>query len=213
MMDAVPLLRLAAAATQLVDRNGGNDSASRQSFRRPRENLRFGTTSTDEKLGDYGGGYEHLNEAFMCDYSLHSVQSRSAKARDNLVTTSFRGTTTRGFAAVDAPTVAVCLLPGTELAFENDVEWRRPFFGFFQKRKPRARLARFRQVDTEQATRHHDAVEFSNGQIVLLTDLRPGQRATVLQLPVAVEREDRPARGRATVIEGEPIPAHELDHT
>jgi hypothetical protein len=151
----------------------------------------------------------------MCDNSLHSVQSRSAKAGDNLITTSFPGTTTRGFAAVNAQTVAICLLPGTELAFENDVEWRRPFFGLFQKRKPRARLARFRQVNTEQATKHHDAIEFPNGRIVLLTDLRPGQRATVLQLPVAaqMEREDRSAMDHVTIIDVEPIPTHELDHT
>jgi hypothetical protein len=151
----------------------------------------------------------------MCDYSLHSVQSRSAKAGDNLVTTSFPGTTTRGFAAADAPKVAVCLLPGTELAFENDVEWRRPFFGLFQKRKPRARVARFRQINIEQATRHHDAIEFPNGQIVLLTDLRPGQRAIVLQLPVVtqMERGDRPAGDQVTVIDVEPNSTHELDHT
>jgi hypothetical protein len=151
----------------------------------------------------------------MCDYSLHSVLSRSAKAGDNLVTTSFPGTTTRGFAAVDAPTVAVCLLPGTELAFENDVEWRRPFFGLFQRRSPCGRLARFRQVNTEHAATHHDAIEFPNGRIVLLTDLRPRQQATVLQLPAVaqISHEDRSTDRHVTIIDAEPIRAHELDHT
>ena len=148
----------------------------------------------------------------MCDYSLHSVLSRSAKAGDNLVTTAFRGTNTRGFAALDQPSVAVCLLPGTELAFERDVAWRRRFFGFFQKGRSCGRLARFRQVDTEQAMRHHDAIEFPNGQIVLLTDLRPGQRATVLQLPVAMARQDRSTNGRVTVIDVEPVRIRERDH-
>jgi len=61
----------------------------------------------------------------MCDYSLHAVASRPAKVGDMLVTTSFYGTSTRGFAAKEEPAVAVCLLPGTELAFENDVRYNR----------------------------------------------------------------------------------------
>ena len=36
----------------------------------------------------------------------------------------------------------------------------------------------------EKPSTHHDALEFPDGQMVLLTDLRVGQRATVLQLPV-----------------------------
>jgi hypothetical protein len=39
-----------------------------------------------------------------------------------LVTTQFWNTTTRGFSAVGEPRVAVCLLPGTEVAFEREVE-------------------------------------------------------------------------------------------
>ena len=57
----------------------------------------------------------------MCDYSLHLVASRPAKVGDKLVSTSFPHTTTRGFASVDNRNVAVCLLPGTELAFEEEV--------------------------------------------------------------------------------------------
>jgi hypothetical protein len=49
----------------------------------------------------------------MCDYSLHYVANRPAKVGDKLITTRFRETSTRGFAAVDEPDVAVCLLPGT----------------------------------------------------------------------------------------------------
>ena len=54
----------------------------------------------------------------MCDYRLHAVASRPAKVGETLVTTSFYGTSTRGFAAKEEPGVAVCLLPGTELAFD-----------------------------------------------------------------------------------------------
>ena len=44
-------------------------------------------------------------------------------------------------------------------------------------------MAKFRQVDKGQSNVHHDALEFPDGQIVLLTHLCKGQRATVLQLP------------------------------
>ena len=57
----------------------------------------------------------------MCDYSLHNVASRPAKVGDRLTTRNF-GTGTRGFAASEDARVAVCVLPGTELAFSNPVE-------------------------------------------------------------------------------------------
>ena len=60
----------------------------------------------------------------MCDYSLDFVASRPAKVGDKLVTTKFNNSVTRGFAAVEEPTVAVCVLPGTEIAFEREVEYR-----------------------------------------------------------------------------------------
>src|ERR1700752_4866833 len=58
----------------------------------------------------------------MCDYSLHHVASRPAKGGDKLVTSAFDSSTTHGFCAVGEPDVAVCLRPGTELAFDNDVK-------------------------------------------------------------------------------------------
>ena len=61
----------------------------------------------------------------MCDYSLHLVASRAAKVGDELVTTKFDNSLTRGFAAIGEPNVAVCLLPGTEVGFEKDVDFER----------------------------------------------------------------------------------------
>ena len=120
----------------------------------------------------------------MCDYSLHHVASRAAKPEDKLVTTKFRDSITHGFAAISEPHVAVCLLPGTELVFEENVRCR-PLFdiGILPGKKIGQRLARFRQINTHNAVTHHDALEFPDGQVVLLTRLRKGQRATVLQLP------------------------------
>ena len=72
----------------------------------------------------------------MCDYSLHLVASRAAKVGDELVTTKFNNSITRGFAAIGEPNLAVCLLPGTEVAFEKEVSFDR-VVGIF----PRGKLA------------------------------------------------------------------------
>ena len=110
----------------------------------------------------------------MCDYSLHNVASRPAKIEDKLVTTRFGNSITRGFAAVGEPHIAVCLLPGTEIAFEKDVECDR-LFDFLPNKKVGQRLARFRQIDVDNASTHHDALEFPDGQVLLLTRLCEGQ--------------------------------------
>jgi hypothetical protein len=122
----------------------------------------------------------------MCDYSLHHVASRPAKIEDKLVVTKFDNSITRGFAAVGEPHVAVCLLPGTEVAFEENVECEPSFgIGILPSKKIPQRLARFRQINLDNAVTHHDALEFPDGQMILLTRLCEGQRATVLQLPAA----------------------------
>jgi hypothetical protein len=126
----------------------------------------------------------------MCDYSLHHVATRPAQIEDKLVTTKFRNSITRGFAAVGEPQVAVCLLPGTEIAFEENVECEPSFgVGILPNKKIQQRLARFRQINMDNAVSHHDALEFPDGQVVLLTRLCVGQRATVLQLPAAARPE------------------------
>ena len=118
----------------------------------------------------------------MCDYSLQGVASRPAAVGDKLTTRNF-GTGTRGFGASEDATMAVCLLPGTEVAFSGEVaiEWVR-FFGQNVKTL-KHNTAIFRQIDKDTPHVHHDALEFPDGQIVLLTRLREGQEATVLQLP------------------------------
>jgi hypothetical protein len=116
----------------------------------------------------------------MCDYSLHAVATRPAEVAETLVSTNF-STGTHGFASPDDPKVAVCLRPGTEIAFENEVQTG----GMMFRKSVGDRLARFRQIDLNKPYQHHDALEFSNGAIVLVTDLTAGQRATVLQLPAS----------------------------
>ena len=117
----------------------------------------------------------------MCDYSLHAVASRPAKVGETLVTTGFHGTSTRGFAAKEEPRVAVCLLPGTELAFENDVRYNR---NWLSTRSTGFRVARFCKIEPRPPSLHRDALSFPDGTIALVNMLSEGQCARVLQLPV-----------------------------
>lgn len=126
----------------------------------------------------------------MCDYSLENQISRAAEVGDKLVTSSFPMTPTRGFCAVNEPGVAVCLLPGTELAFEHPVRYN-GLIGVFMNfvraklgyKMSEASLARFRQVELNNPHTHHDAIELADGRIIKLTLLQEGQRARVIQLP------------------------------
>jgi len=117
----------------------------------------------------------------MCDYSLEHLASRPAKVGDKLVTTHFKHSLTGGFCAIGEPNIAVCLKPGTELAFDREIEsvsgfWMRP-------RQLRSMVARFRRVNQDCQAAHHDALELPDGRVVLLTRLSAGQFATVIQLP------------------------------
>jgi hypothetical protein len=116
----------------------------------------------------------------MCDYSLQTVKTRPARVGDKLVTHRF-WSATGGFCAPEDAHVAVCLLPGTELSFAYEVKrsglwpWRKDIVDH--------KTAIFRQVNLASPHAHHDALEFPDGEIVLLTYLMEGQEATVLQLP------------------------------
>src|SRR6478736_2532994 len=102
-----------------------------------------------------GGG--NLGSAPMCDFSLHNVKSRPAKVGDKLVTHDFR-TGTRGFAASEDASLAVCVLPGTELSFAGEVTCSRdPLFGW-SDRVIHYRTAIFRQINKDRAAAHHDAL-------------------------------------------------------
>ena len=119
----------------------------------------------------------------MCDYSLQNVRSRPVKVGDKLTTRDF-GTGTRGFAAAVDAAVAVCVLPGTELAFSDTVRVSNyRFIAGWKVETLAYATAIFRQVNRDETSRHHDALEFPDGRIVLLTKLVAGQEATVLQLP------------------------------
>jgi hypothetical protein len=116
----------------------------------------------------------------MCDFSLYSLRSRPAQVGDKLVTHDF-GTGTRGFAAVDDLNVAVCLMPGTELAFSSEVAILPSGLLGWERKTTNYRTAIFRQVNKEKSAAHHDALEFPDGRIELLTILCEGQATTTAE--------------------------------
>src|SRR5207248_11363329 len=103
----------------------------------------------------------------MCDYSLHHVKSRPAKVGDKLTTTNFN-TGTRGFAAPEDSTTAVCILPGTELAFSEEVKCV-PFCLAWKTKTINFSTALFRQINKALPRVHHDALEFHDRTWALLT--------------------------------------------
>lgn len=144
----------------------------------------------------------------MCDYSLTNVKSRPAAVGDKLIVRNF-GTGTRGFAEAAynadgspgaAQDVAVCVLPGTELAFDAPVESHANMYG----EEPTSALpsvAKFAQINKDRSHCHHDSIEFADGRQVLLTYLIEGQRATVLQLPAAPKNDaEREKQTRAEYV-------------
>lgn len=131
----------------------------------------------------------------MCDYSLHALATRPAEVGETLITTTFRGTSTRGFASESDPQVAVCMLPGTELAFAEDVKYDNRWIW---TRTVPFRVGKFNAIDAHLRDRHHDAVEFPDGSFVLVTQLCEGQRVNVLQLPVTQPVAERPPMAAET---------------
>ena len=136
----------------------------------------------------------------MCDYSLHNVKSRPAKVGDKLTTRDF-GTGTRGFSASEDASVVVCVRPGTELSFADEVRCLPLGLLSWRDKVINHKTAIFRQINKERIVGHHDALEFPDGQIVLLTFLLEGQQATVLQLPAEPKTvSEAEAQRRATYV-------------
>ena len=134
----------------------------------------------------------------MCDYSLHVVSARPAELAETIVTTRFRGTNTRGFASPADPKTAVCLRSGTEVVFEEMAYAE----GWLLRRRIGDRLARFRQINMDNPAQHHDAMEFANGVVVMVTDLVVGQKVRILQLPAS------PVEKQAVTATAVPVSTH-----
>lgn len=126
----------------------------------------------------------------MCDYSLKHLASRPATVDDKLTVSKFSSTVSIGFTADDADGKVVCVLPGTELAFEENIATGNTWLITYGRKEYEHKTARFRQINLEQAHTHHDALELPDGEVLLLNNLTVGQTATVLQLPAAPKTEE-----------------------
>jgi hypothetical protein len=91
-----------------------------------------------------------------------------------------------------------CVLPGTELSFASEVKCVRSAF-LWSERVISYKTAIFRRVTQEYEWDNHDALEFPDGEIVLLTFLQERQQATVLQLPVAEKQSASSAENNVPI--------------
>src|SRR5882757_11108425 len=147
----------------------GADVAGRTIAHKPEDTRLLSSTLVEAHASRRGTGrYLELRSHPMCDYSLHAVASRPAIVGETLITTTFRGTSTRGFASENDPAVAVCMLPGTELAFAREVKFDNRWIW---TRTLDWRVGKFNHIEPEMPDRHHDAIEFPDGSRVLVTQL------------------------------------------
>ena len=135
----------------------------------------------------------------MCDYSLHAVASRPAEVGETLISSRFRGAQTLGFASPAEQGVAVCLLPGTELAFEENVRYRGNWFRSYTVGYS---VAKFSKIAPEIICQHHDCLEFPDGSTVLVNSLVKGQRVKVLQMPISEKATNWPGRRESRCLIG-----------
>jgi hypothetical protein len=163
----------------------GGPTISSSALRREPANQEYDSPKGDSLLAATGKGLPT-----MCDFSLQHAKSRPAVVADKLVSHNF-GRGTIGFKSVDDPigdATAVCILPGTELAFDKPIKLRW-VSGEGNSIEGRFTTAIFRQKDKDKPNVHHDVLEMPDGQQILLTHLEEGQNATVLQLPAAPKTE------------------------
>lgn len=145
----------------------------------------------------------------MCDYSAQGVKTRAAVKADLLTTASISSHTT-GFVGINDDSTAVCLRPGTELAFDSPVRARPDNNGIINALvngsnkllgpvPPDQKVATFMQVNQGMEQKHHDALIFLDGSVVLLHHLEHGQTAEVLSLPADPSTLDGQERQAAEV--------------
>src|SRR5260370_2664327 len=107
---------------------------------------------------------QERSSSAMCDFSLHNVKSRPAKVGDKLTTHNFN-TGTCGFAAPEDSTTAVCILPGTELAFSAEVICASSRLSTY--RTISCRTEGCRQLHKELPQVHHGLPAFADGAFAL----------------------------------------------
>ena len=114
----------------------------------------------------------------MSDY----VKSRPAKVGEKLTTQHFHPGRV-GFTSPEDASMAVRVLSGTELVFATAIRCNPRGLLGWKVLLINHTTATFRHVNKGNPLTRHDALEFPDGRMMLLTHLLEGQEATVLQLP------------------------------
>src|SRR5271157_682577 len=120
----------------------------------------------------------------MCDYSLEAMASRPAVVGEKLITHKFASHTT-GFAEPNKTEMPVCVLPGSELAFDSPIKVNEGSWsaGWIETTLD-ATVAVFAQdPKPEYGNTWRDCLELVDGRRFKLNQLIEGQTVSVLQLP------------------------------
>jgi hypothetical protein len=132
----------------------------------------------------------------MCNYSNHYAKVRDSVVGDKLVTSG------RGLVDASARDTAVCLKPGTEIAFDKVPDLGSRYHYSYHDFTP---LEGFSERAATSRTSHHagedemDYFEFADGTKVLMFNLPAGQSATVLQHPAESKKQKEEQRNTELV--------------
>ena len=125
---------------------------------------------------------------------MEHVASRPAVVGDELtLTRSYGGSSSKGFfpTSEENSTTAVCLIPGTELAFAEPIKINACDSFYYESDHVVSEysVAKFVEKGSKENDKfqYHDALELPNGRQVILQALPMGQKCTVLQLPAQPE--------------------------
>jgi hypothetical protein len=128
----------------------------------------------------------------MCDYSMHAVKNRKAVVGDKVKTSDFKRTSSPGLESLSEPGLAICLLPGTGVEFDEPVHHRDV------NMNPHApisfKIGRYVRKAGDQAE-FHDAFQFPDGTVVLMAYLCTNQTGTVTYVPEEIIKQtEQPAK-------------------
>jgi hypothetical protein len=115
-----------------------------------------------------------------------STIQRRASIGDKLITKGSATSGCSGFGLVEEPDATVYLIPGTELAFDKDIQYHDRFSVL--RFRVEHKKARFRQFSNDSNASRF-ALELADGLLVMLAELAAGQTATVVRVPFASPSE------------------------
>jgi hypothetical protein len=133
----------------------------------------------------------------MCDYSMHAIKNRKAVVGDKVKTSDFARTSSPGLESITEPNLAICLIPGTGVEFDEPVQHRDVSVNGIGVTLP-FKIGRYVRKPGHEAE-FHDAFQFPDGTVVLMAYLVTNQTGTVTYVPEEVVKPtEQPAKKPAT---------------